>query len=281
MEDRKQMLSIHVTRRVVFLVVLMVVSAVVVRPTTGEEENSPSFFGGGLSDINSFDDKRAEKAIAKWSDPEGEQDGELLSGPPFHWDASVVGRPVFLRVVKNDNRKGILEAWLEDPSTKKFALYKTYRIAFYSGGLGPKTEEADLQAPEGFYFVTRSRLNPKSSYHLSMDIGYPNAFDQELERTGNLIMIHGNAVSLGCFAMTDCSIEQIYTLVHEALRRGQGVVRVHCFPFPMTEENLSEHATSEHYPFWRNLKEGWDWFETHRRPPNVEVENGRYVFEER
>ena len=242
------------------------------------EEATERFFPGGRSEIDSEANNRAAQAIRKWTEPE--EWGEDLDPreSPYFWDFEVVGRPVFLRVLKNSNRDGVVEAWLEDPTTNRFSHFKSYRVSFFSGELGPKTKQGDLQAPEGFYFISRGRMNPQSSYHLSMDIGYPNAYDRHHGRTGSLLMIHGKSVSLGCFAMTDASIEQLYTLVDGALKNGQPFVRVHCFPFAMTEEKLEEHAESEHLEFWENLKEGWDWFERHKRPPNVEVEEGRYVF---
>ena len=240
------------------------------------EEATPRFFPGGPSEIESDDPQRASKAIRKWTGKDESPDD--LEEAPFFWDFEVVGRPLFLRVLKNGNRDGRLEAWLEDPEDGEFELFKSYRIAYFSGELGPKTEVGDLQAPEGFYYITRGRMNPASSYHLSMDMGYPNAFDRVHGRTGSLLMIHGKAVSLGCFAMTDSSIEQLYTLVDAAFENGQRLVRVHCFPFAMTKENLEEQEESIHFEFWRNLKEGWDHFERTGRPPNVEVEDGAYVF---
>lgn len=243
----------------------------------GAEEPGPGFFPGGASGISSGASNRAELAIRKWSDP-GAWEEEDPTEAPYFWDFEAVGRPVFLRIYKNGNVSGELEVWLQDPESELFVQFKTYRIAFYSGVPGPKVKEGDMQAPEGFYFIRRDRMNPASSYHLSMDIGYPNAYDRFHGRTGSLLMIHGKAVSLGCFAMTDASIEQIYTLVDAAMRNGQSVIRVHCFPFPMTEENLEKAGKSEHLEFWRNLKEGWDWFEAHRQPPNVEVGGGRYLF---
>jgi|GEM_PF-801851 len=237
------------------------------------------FFKGGPSDIDSHDRNRAVKAIRKWSGPGSRQGKKRLTEAPYFWDYSKVGRPVFIRIIKNDNRDGDLELWLENPETKKYELFKRYRIAYFSGRIGPKTKEGDNQAPEGFYFITPGRMNPHSSYHLSMDMGYPNAYDRKHGRSGSLLMIHGSSVSIGCFAMTDCSIEQIYTLVHEAFKGGQKIVRVHSFPFPMTAVNLEKHRGSSHIEFWMNLKEGWDWFEKNRRPPRVEVSSRkRYVF---
>jgi len=243
----------------------------------GSEKATPQYFPGGYSDIPSNAANRAKLAIQKWSDPAQWEDADPAEAPYF-WDFDVVGRPVFLRVFKNDNHSGELEVWLEDPETEKYEHFKTYRVAYFSGSPGPKTKQGDLQAPEGFYFVSQGRMNPASSYHLSMDMGYPNAYDRFHGRTGSLLMIHGKAVSLGCFAMTDASIEQIYTLVDAAMKNGQKVVRVHSFPFRLTEKALEEVEESEHHDFWTNLKEGFDWFEKRRVPPDVTVEGGRYVF---
>ena len=124
-----------------------------------------------------------------------------------------------------------------------------------SGSLGPKLAEGDHQAPEGFYYVARSGMNPNSRYHLSFDIGYPNTFDRAHRRTGSLIMIHGNRVSIGCFAMTDVSIEEIYTLCAVALTKGQKFFRVHSFPFRMTDERLQKEKENHHYAFWSQLKQ--------------------------
>ncbi|MCG8600450.1 MAG: murein L,D-transpeptidase [Verrucomicrobiales bacterium] len=242
-----------------------------------EEEATPLYFPGGSSDIPGSANDRAAQAVRKWTDPAVWKETDPTKAP-FYWDFSRVGRPVFLRVLKRSNRDGTLEVWLENPESGKFELFKVYRVAYFSGKLGPKIKQGDGQAPEGFYYVSRGRMNPNSRYHLSMDMGYPNAFDEFHGRTGDYLMIHGNSVSIGCFAMTDASIEQIYTLVDAALKKGQKFIRVHSFPFEMTEENLSRHADSEHIEFWENLKQGWDWFEREKRPPDVTVERGRYVF---
>ncbi|MBN4074106.1 2-dehydro-3-deoxyphosphooctonate aldolase, partial [bacterium AH-315-E10] len=63
-----------------------------------------------------------------------------------------------------------------------------------------------------------------------------------------------------------------------ALRNGQKFFRVHCFPFRMTTKNIKKHNKSEWISFWENLKEGYDFFEETKQPPNVQVSNKRYVF---
>jgi len=122
-------------------------------------------------------------------------------------------------------------------------------------------------------------MNPNSSYHLAFNIGYPNAYDEAHGRTGSYIMIHGSNVSIGCLAMTDEKIEEIYTLANAALDGGQPFFRVHIFPFRMTEARMRKAASSPHFPFWENLKIGYDFFEESQIPPNVEVGEKRYVFE--
>jgi murein L,D-transpeptidase YafK len=185
------------------------------------------------------------------------------------------GTPVFLRILKEERA---LELWMQEPEKRSFKLFRTYRIAAMSGKLGPKLKEGDRQAPEGFYFVNRARLKPDSVFHLAMNIGYPNIYDRAHGRGGSFLMIHGNRVSIGCFAMTDAKIEEIYTLCDAALQKGQPFFRVHCFPFHMNDERMTEAHGDRWEPFWKNLKEGYDAFENGKIPPNVEVEKKRYVF---
>jgi hypothetical protein len=96
---------------------------------------------------------------------------------------------------------------------------KDYEIQAASGELGPKLRQGDLQVPEGIYKILW--LNPASSYHLSMKVDYPNAFDREKaaqdKRTnlGGDIFIHGRAVSIGCIALGDPAIEELFVLAHD------------------------------------------------------------------
>ena len=92
-------------------------------------------------------------------------------------------------------------------------------------------------------------------------------------------MVHGNRVSIGCFAMTDPKLEEIYCLTDAALRNGQKYFCVHSFPFRMTKTNMDKYSKSEWMPFWQNLKEGYDWFEDRKHPPHVDVRHNEYVFE--
>lgn len=159
-----------------------------------------------------------------------------------------------------------------------FTLFKGYPICAWSGNLGPKEKEGDGQSPEGFYFVPPDAMNPNSQFHLSFNLGFPNAYDRAHGRTGSFLMVHGDCVSIGCYAMTDKAIEEIYVLAEAAHTGGQSYFRVHIFPFRMTDENMSAHDASPWIDYWRNLKAGYDAFEDTRIPPNVRVENKNYVF---
>ena len=122
-------------------------------------------------------------------------------------------------------------------------------------------------------------MNPASRFHLSFNLGYPNAYDRAHGRTGSALMVHGNCVSIGCFAMTDAKIEEIYALADAALRGGQRFFGVHVFPFRMTAQRMKKAENSPWYEFWCNLQEGYDYFEQWESPPNVIVRRKRYIVE--
>ena len=186
-----------------------------------------------------------------------------------------VGDPVFLRIFKDES---LLEVWIR--SGTEYQHLKDYIICAYSGRLGPKLQEGDRQAPEGFYKVKKHQLNPNSKFHLSFNLGYPNAYDRSHKRTGSFLMVHGNCVSDGCYAMTNDKIEEIYDLVESALQNGQKYVQVHAYPFMMTDENMAFYEGNEWYDFWTNLKEGYDYFEAEKLPPRIKVKNRRYEVHE-
>ncbi len=95
--------------------------------------------------------------------------------------------PILMRAYKKESE---LEVWKKGRDGK-YALLKTYPICRWSGQLGPKIREGDRQAPEGFYTVTPAQMNPNSSFYLSFDTGYPNAFDRAHVRSGAHLMVHG------------------------------------------------------------------------------------------
>ena len=182
----------------------------------------------------------------------------------------IYGNAVFIRIFKSEKA---LEVWVKQ--NDKFALFHTYPICTFSGQLGPKIRQGDGQSPEGFYQVGLGQLNPYSNYHLSFNLGYPNAYERANGRTGNFLMVHGNCVSIGCYAMGDQNIEEIYTLIDAALRGGQKNIDVHIFPFNFDSTKIAwKH--SEWQPFWKDLKTGFDAFNQTKKPPLVTVANKRY-----
>lgn len=185
------------------------------------------------------------------------------------------GDPVFIRAFKDER---LLKLYVRNRDSGKFTLFRTYPIAGSSGELGPKLKEGDGQVPEGFYYVPPGAMHPKSVYHLAFNIGYPNEYDRSLNRTGSFIMVHGNEVSIGCLAMTDEKIEEIYTLCDAAHHGGQAFFRIHIFPFKMTDARLAAERENPHAEFWKNLKQGHDWFDKKGIPPEVTVGDGRYQF---
>lgn len=107
-----------------------------------------------------------------------------------------------------------LELWINNDAGNTFV--REYPIKALSGVSGPKLREGDYQVPEGIYGI--EYLNPNSSYHLSMKLNYPNAFDLKHAKAegrnepGTNIFIHGKAVSIGCLAMGDEVVEELFIL---------------------------------------------------------------------
>lgn len=221
-------------------------------------------FTGSLHKVETPSSARSRRVIAR---VEARMQAEL------HRAGLELGSPVFIRIFKKSRE---LELWVR--AEERFELFKIYKVCSYSGDLGPKRRRGDRQSPEGFYFVTPARMNPSSRFHLSFNLGYPNAYDRAHGRTGDFLMVHGSCISIGCYAMTDRRIEEIYTVADAALRAGQPFFRVHVFPFRMTDQAMEKHLDSRWGDFWRNLKEGYDWFEERGRPPDVEVAERKYVF---
>ena len=195
---------------------------------------------------------------------------------------------VFLRALKRENQ---LELWARgadgnDAGGGAFRLVHAYRVLAASGGPGPKRREGDAQVPEGFYTV--AVFNPRSRYHLSLGLDYPNASD--LARTtnpaapGSEIYLHGKAMSLGCLAMGDPAIEELYLAVADSRARP---VPVHIFPARMDAAGWRDYLTpsAEGNPdlagFWRReLQPVFDRFERDRVPPAVRVgRGGAYLLE--
>lgn len=183
--------------------------------------------------------------------------------------------PMLVRVFKEESKA---EVWKKRRADGKYALLKTYDICRFSGKLGPKIKEGDKQAPEGFYSVTPAAMNPKSSYYLSFNLGFPNAYDRALGRTGRHVMMHGDCLSAGCYAMTDDQMAEIYAMARESFRGGQPAFQVQAMPFRMTPQNMARRRADKNMAFWKNLKQGSDAFEVSKLEPKVDACGKKYVF---
>lgn len=185
------------------------------------------------------------------------------------------GAPMLMRVFKASSE---LELWMEKGDS--FVLFATYPICHWSGTLGPKLKEGDKQTPEGFYTITRRQTRHLGRWRGAINLGFPNVYDRSLGRSGSFILMHGGCSSVGCFAMTDAVMNEIYALTKAAITRGQRHVPVHVFPFRMTDEAVAARRGQEWHPFWASLKAGYDSFERTRKPPRVTVCKKDYYVED-
>lgn len=187
----------------------------------------------------------------------------------------LIGLPVYLELFKEER---LLNLYVQTGET--YQLLDSYAICNFSGGLGPKKRQGDLKSPEGFYNVTRNQLKPNSQFYKAINIGFPNTYDRIHGYKGNYLMIHGDCVSVGCYAMTNANIDEIYQFVMGALVFGQQIVQVSIYPFQMTSDNMERHKHSSYADFWRQLKPGYDYFQQTHKPPIVAVMDGRYIIGE-
>ncbi len=140
-------------------------------------------------------------------------------------------------------KERLVELWADG----KFI--KNYPMTAFSGKLGPKKEEGDFQIPEGIYHPVY--LNPNSSYHLSVKLDYPNDFDRKMGQNdkrkylGDDIFIHGKAVSIGCVAIGDSAIEEVFFLVS---RTGMKNTEFIISPYDMRQGRRQELETNQ--PPW-------------------------------
>jgi len=182
--------------------------------------------------------------------------------------------PTLIRTYKKEAE---LEVW-KMKSNGEYALLKTYPMCRWSGQLGPKKREGDMQVPEGFYPITPGQMNPNSHYYLAFNVGYPNAYDRAYGRTGGNVMVHGVCSSAGCFSMTDEQVADIYAIARDSFAGGQREIQLQSYPFHMTAENMAKFRLDPNIDFWKNLKDGSDHFEVTKAEPPVLVCGKRYVF---
>lgn len=150
-----------------------------------------------------------------------------------------------LLVFKRERR---LSLWARSSTSTPWRFIRHYPVLAASGHAGPKLRQGDLQVPEGVYRI--EHLNPNSSYHLSMKVSYPNDLDRRMAardartRLGGDIFIHGDQVSIGCVAMGDPAIEELFTLV---AKTGYQRVRVIIAPNDLRSGGAIIH---EEAPTW-------------------------------
>src|ERR1700743_2260651 len=194
-------------------------------------------------------------------------------------------RFVYIRSFKYDSQ---LEVWVKATQQERYKLFKTYKICAMAGTLGPKRMAGDYQVPEGFYYI--NEFNPRSEYHLSLGLNYPNASDRLLSdstQPGGDIFIHGSCVTTGCIPITDAQIEELYILAAHAKDMGEDFIPVHIFPVnfnnPRSVDYLNKYLLtfSEYTSFAKSMRSAFYYFEKYREVPFVMVNGkGEYVAEE-
>ena len=191
-------------------------------------------------------------------------------------------KQLYIRSFKYDSQ---LEVWVRNNNKENYKLFKTYKVCALSGNLGPKRIQGDYQVPEGFYYI--NNYNPKSEYHLSLGINYPNASDLLLSdsaRPGSEIYIHGKCTTVGCIPIMDIPMEELYILTSYAKQNGEDFIPVHIFPIKYNVVKSSEKLNlitkddREYRLFTEKLKEVFDYFEQHKQLPIISINNqGDYV----
>ena len=185
-----------------------------------------------------------KETVASVIDKIGTKSDERLS--LYFSNAGIAYPPKKIKLLAMKEEK-ILELWAKD--NEDFKLIKHYFIRGASGTSGPKLTQGDRQVPEGKYKITG--LNPNSSFHLSLKLDYPNDFDKLHARSdgrtnlGSDIFIHGKSLSIGCLAIGDQSVEQIFTLVHRV-----GLKNVDVVIAPHDPRNKPLQANDVDQPKW-------------------------------
>ncbi len=189
---------------------------------------------------------------------------------------------LYVRAFKHERE---LEVWA-GPKAGPLVKVKTYPFCAASGELGPKRRRGDLQVPEGFYSL--DMFNPRSDYHLSMRVSYPNPADKRfggpgIDLGGN-IFVHGSCVSIGCIAIEDGPIEELYLMTLDTFQRTRRHAPIHIFPRRLDDAGLASLAKDRAsddalVAFWRSLQPAYTLFEQSRRVPvtSVHPKTGTYV----
>jgi murein L,D-transpeptidase YafK len=189
---------------------------------------------------------------------------------------------IYIRSFKYDSQ---LELWVKQTPQEKYKLFKSYKVCALAGTLGPKRMQGDYQVPEGVYYI--NEFNPKSQYHVSLGLNYPNASDRILSdslQPGGDIYIHGSCVTTGCIPVTDKQIEEIYILAMHAKDEGQDFIPVHIFPVQFKNKASNDYLVKylkdfpEYTSMANSLKQIYYYFEKTKEIPVIMVnKKGDYV----
>jgi murein L,D-transpeptidase YafK len=197
-------------------------------------------------------------------------------------DITYPPKKIYIRIFKFEQ---MLELWAKADNSEKYKLVEKFPMTAFSGKLGPKRAEGDMQIPEGFYHI--DRFNPASNYHLSLRLDYPNNSDiirKKGEKAGGDIFIHGSNVTIGCVPIGDSAIEILYAIAVDVKSKGQTEIPVHIFPFKfntgIADSILASYDTSKAaiLSFWKELASFYRYFEDNRKLPPIRIsDDGKYV----
>lgn len=178
---------------------------------------------------------------------------------------------VFLLISKQERT---LEAWVKKGTGSKYVLFRSFPVLAASGKLGPKRREGDKQVPEGFYNI--DTYNPKSNFHLSMRVNYPNAADRVLsdqQHPGSDIYLHGGRKSIGCVAIGDPGIEELYTLCRSATNSTSIQVLIVPFGFESKDRAKLPREFAQHKRLWAEIEAIYRYFRATHGIPEVVIDS--------
>ncbi|MGB0422704.1 MAG: L,D-transpeptidase family protein [Flavobacteriales bacterium] len=182
---------------------------------------------------------------------------------------------VFFRVFKKEE---LFEVWTKKQN-EDFVLSVSFPFCKNSGVLGPKRKEGDFQIPEGIYSI--DRYNPKSKFHLSLGINYPNSVDlihADQNKPGGDIFIHGGCASIGCISITNESIDLVYRLAKNSASPYS--IEAHFFPFKFNNIDFMNELKAQNPDtklLWNSLESIYTSFEKNRQLPEVHMSEGEYL----